>query len=149
MTTTTAELPRHPGRSVSEIARTLPSCRAAGISTHPATLCRWITHGVRLCDGSRLKLPAVKSPGGWLVTPEDLDTFLDALTKDRLGEPAPTPPSATAARQRELDRVSHELAAAGFGPGRRSDTERPRPDVQTTKRRGRPRKQVATAGQDS
>jgi hypothetical protein len=101
------------GRTPAAIAKAIPSCRIDG-PTHPATITRWIMRGVRLRDGSRLRLAATRSPGGWLVTDDAIEHFLAALTADRLGEPAPAPPSATAARQRELARVHAELNAAGF-----------------------------------
>lgn len=66
---------------------------------HSATLTRWIVSGVKARDGSRLRLKALKLPGGWRVRPEDLEAFFIALTADRLadaghdeGEPAPVKP---------------------------------------------------------
>jgi hypothetical protein len=103
------------GRTIADIAASIPSCRIDG-TTHPATVTRWIMRGVALRNGSRLRLAATRTPAGWLVTDDALDAFLAALTTDRTGEPAPAPPSATAARRRELARVSRELDAEGFGP---------------------------------
>jgi hypothetical protein len=94
-------------------ARRIPSCRIDG-TTHPAIVTRWIMRGIVLHDGSRLRLAATRTPGGWLVADEDLDHFLARLTADRMGEPAPAEPSATATRKRELARVAVELDAAGF-----------------------------------
>jgi hypothetical protein len=70
--------------------------------------------GIALRDGSRLRLAATRTPGGWLVADEDLDHFLAALTADRTGEPAPAPPAASTARKRELARVAAELNRDGF-----------------------------------
>jgi hypothetical protein len=84
-------------------------------TTHPATFWRWIVKGVSLRDGTRIKLPGVKSPGGWLVTPEALAAFLAALTADRLNEPAPAPPAITEVRRRgrprKLDREAETTNA--------------------------------------
>jgi hypothetical protein len=86
-------------------------------SVHPSTINKWITRGVKLPDGSNLKLRAVKYPGGWKIREEDIQVFLDAYTAAALGEdpsePAPATPSA--ARRRELARVDRDLAARGLG----------------------------------
>jgi hypothetical protein len=66
---------------------------------HPSAVVRWIQKGTPLSTGTRLRLAAVRTPGGWRVRPEDLEDFLEALTADRLrpgGEettPKPTPKS--------------------------------------------------------
>jgi hypothetical protein len=109
----TSTEPRPRRLTVAEVARTIPSCRIDG-TVHPASVTRWILRGIRLRDGSTLRLVGTRSPGGWLVDPADLDHFLAALTADRTGQPAPVPPSVTAARKRELARVAAELDAAGF-----------------------------------
>jgi hypothetical protein len=105
--------PRPRRLTVAEVARSIPSCRGAE-SVHPATVTRWIMRGVALRNGGRLRLAATRTPGAWLVSDEALEHFLAALTADRTGEPVPAPPSATAARRRELARVEAELDAAGF-----------------------------------
>jgi hypothetical protein len=86
---TVLDSPRPVGRTVPEIARRVRSPRGTGtIST--SAVSRWITVGVCLRDGkSRLRLAAVRSPGGWLVTDDALEQFLARLTADRLGQPAP------------------------------------------------------------
>jgi hypothetical protein len=139
VTTTITESPRQRGRTLAAIARSIPSCRIDG-ATHPATLSRWITKGVSMRDGSRLKLAAIRAPGGWLVADEAVDDFLERLTADRTGEPAPAPPSATAARQRELARVAHALEVEGFGGTRHPDTEKGEPAASPKRGPSRPRK---------
>jgi hypothetical protein len=104
---------RHIGRPVAAVARDVPSCRIDG-STHPSTITRWIMRGVRLRDGSRLRLAATRTPAGWLVTDDALDAFLAVLTGDRTGEPVAATPSAAARRQRELAAVSAALDREGF-----------------------------------
>lgn len=78
----------------------------------PSTVARWITTGVRLRDGTRIRLAARRFPGGWVVTRVDLDQFVDRLTNDRTGEilsPTPSP-----ARDRRLARVDAELDQIGI-----------------------------------
>src|SRR5262245_58910433 len=69
-------------------ARLCPSIRG-GKPVHPATLSRWVLKGVRLNDGTTLRLAAKRFPGGWATTREDLDEFVDRLTADRCGAPVP------------------------------------------------------------
>jgi hypothetical protein len=77
------------GRPVSEAARRITSTHT-GKSTHPGTLTRWIKRGVRLSDGSVLKLAARRYPGGWTITDEAVDEFISRLTVDRTGTPVRT-----------------------------------------------------------
>lgn len=56
-----------------------------GTAPHIATLTRWILKGARLRDGTRVRLRAIRAPGGWRSCAAWLDEFLDALTRDRLG----------------------------------------------------------------
>ena len=51
---------------------------------HPSAVVRWIQKGTPLSTGSRLRLAAIRTPGGWRVRREDLEQFLEALTADRL-----------------------------------------------------------------
>jgi hypothetical protein len=80
---------------------------------HPSAVVRWIQKGTPLSTGSRLRLAAVRTPGGWRVRPEDLEQFLEVLTADRLcpgkdeAAPKSTPKSERVAQMRA------GLAAAG------------------------------------
>ena len=67
--------------SAAEVARQL--------GTHPASITRWILKGAALRDGSRHRLNALRTPGGWLIEQAALDAFLARLTSDALGGPAP------------------------------------------------------------
>jgi hypothetical protein len=73
---------------------------------HPASITRHILKGVKLRNGSRRRLWALKTPGGWVTSREAIDEFLAVLTADRLGE-APRPAVEPAA-------VAAALDAAGF-----------------------------------
>jgi hypothetical protein len=87
-------------------------CRRLG--THPATVCRWILVGRRLRDGTRLRLPATRFPGGWRVRSADLDAYLAFLTVDRLGQTDQPAPRSPAEARRAHERADAELAANGF-----------------------------------
>jgi hypothetical protein len=83
---------------------------------HPSAVVRWIQKGTPLSTGSRLRLAAIRTPGGWRVRPEDLEQFLEALTADRLrlgkeeAVPKPGPKS------KRIARMNDDLARAGFLP---------------------------------
>jgi hypothetical protein len=91
---------------------------------HTSSLVRWITKGTRRRDGSRLRLRAVRAPGGWRTTESWVLEFYDALTRDRLGVDAhddgddtfatATPPTRTASpvpRSATERRAASERAA--------------------------------------
>jgi hypothetical protein len=95
---------------VAAVARSYP-----GGPVHPATVTRHILRGVRLRDGSTLRLAARRTPGGWVVSPQSLDEFLARLTADRCGATAPaTEGSSKAARRRTVERAEAELASIGI-----------------------------------
>jgi hypothetical protein len=73
---------------------------------------------VRAADGSLVKLDARRFPGGWKVTDEAIDAFLDALTRAAIGDDlvsAPASRTSARRRERELARVDAELDRAGIG----------------------------------
>jgi hypothetical protein len=84
--------------TLSEIARRFPPSRADR-PVHPQTLKRWITEGIRLSNGQRVRLHAVRFPIGWRTTDAWVDQFLEALTSDRVGSAKPTATSEARARQ--------------------------------------------------
>src|SRR5262245_57437550 len=69
--------------SLAAAARTVPPLRTDR-PVHPSTVLRWVLRGCRLPDGTRLRLEAVRTPGGWYTTHEALDRFLAALTEASL-----------------------------------------------------------------
>jgi hypothetical protein len=97
-------------RGLAAAARRIPGFRDDK-SPHPATLSRWITRGVRLQDGTVLRLTAKRFPGGWAVCDADVDTFVDRLTADRTGEPVEVPAVMPAARRRAIEQTDRELDA--------------------------------------
>src|SRR4051794_11661958 len=107
------DLTTEPGLRPAKTAKMFPSFRGDR-PTHSATVVRWMVEGVRLKDGSRLKLEAVRLPSGWVTTPSAVQRFIEALTADRSGEPALPPVRTTVARTRAVERADKALAAAGF-----------------------------------
>jgi hypothetical protein len=68
-------------RTVTEIAHQIKS--------DPATVNRWITRGIVLKNGQRLKLEACRVGGRWLTSTEALFRFIEAQNS---GPPAETEP---------------------------------------------------------
>lgn len=99
--------------SLSQAARRLPPFRA-GRPVNRATIFRWISEGVRLPDGSRLRLEAVRIGGRWVTSIEALTRFAESQT------PA-APVGSDAARirtpgqrQRASDQAGDELSEKGI-----------------------------------
>jgi hypothetical protein len=85
--------------------------RSAG--QHPSSAVRWATRGVRLRDGTRLRLQAFRAPGGWRTRPEWVQRFLDSLTTDAAtGEP--TEVICTPTRSRAADVAAAACVALGL-----------------------------------
>src|SRR4051794_10228515 len=74
------------GRRLADIARSFPGRSGGDTSIHPGTVWRWVRVGCLRRDGSRLRLRASRSPGGWLVRDDDLATFLKEVERERRGE---------------------------------------------------------------
>jgi len=87
--------------SVSETARW------QGVS--PSAVTRWIITGAALRDGSRLKLKAIRLPGGFRTTQQWVDEFIETLTRDRTGASMPSEVVEERARRAEM-----ALAADGW-----------------------------------
>jgi hypothetical protein len=79
-----------------------------GRPVSPAAILRWIRAGVKTKDGRRIKLQAIRTPGGWLTRADWIDAFLDSLTCD--GAETTRPPQATERARAAMSR----LAERGF-----------------------------------
>ncbi len=102
--------------SLTAAAKRIPPLRSSGRPVHPATVLRWVLHGTRLPDGSRLRLAAVRCGGIWQTTAEALDRYLSALTQAALargGAPV-IAPRTPAQRQRAAERAARELERVGI-----------------------------------
>lgn len=91
----------------SAAARSISS-RYIGKKTNPSTITRWICRGVGLTNGGRLKLKAIRQPGGWLIKKAWVEEFFDVLTRDRTGE------SESPVMEARAERASKALAGQGF-----------------------------------
>jgi hypothetical protein len=79
----------------------------------PVTLMRWIVHGVKLPDGSRLRLEGIKCGHAWLTSREAVRRFLERQTAAALGEQTDvTPPTAGHGEEteRKLDAILGPVA---------------------------------------
>jgi hypothetical protein len=73
---------------------------------------RWVAAGVRLPDGTRVKLEAVKVGRELRTSREAWQRFLTA-TSAPLGDAAGIPPATPAVRRNAAEAAARELAAAG------------------------------------
>src|SRR5262245_10201201 len=98
--------------SMPGIAKLLGELRG-GRPVHPSTPYRWATRGVRLPDGSRLRLEALVLSGRPVSSRPALLRFIagqqPAATKD-----AGTPPRSPAARNRASEQAAEELKRLGI-----------------------------------
>jgi hypothetical protein len=101
--------------SLRELVKNIPTA-GRGQSPHIASAIRWCTKGVRAHDGSRIRLQALKTPGGWMSRGAWVMDFFERMTADRVaaadsatGAPLPVSP---AQRRREIARADRALDAA-------------------------------------
>jgi Protein of unknown function (DUF1580) len=66
--------------SLPQAARRFPPYRQDR-PVNPSTVWRWISGGVKLPDGSRVKLGAVRLSGRWLTSVEAIERFIAAQTR--------------------------------------------------------------------
>ncbi len=69
-------------QGLAALARTLPGYRGK-TAIHPATLFRWITSGVMLPNGARLKLEALRIGGRFVSSQAALSRFFERQTAAR------------------------------------------------------------------
>jgi hypothetical protein len=93
-----------------------PVAIARILQVSPSAPLRWLTRGVLLSDGSRLKLKSIRLPGSYRVKPEWLDAFLGRLADDRAGKPDDAIEAAEPAHSLHVARTTTELSEAGLLP---------------------------------
>src|SRR5262245_58742870 len=76
------------GLSPAQAAKRFPSVKAVG-AVNPATVWRWIVKGVRLSNGCRVKLEALRMGAGYLTSEPALLRFLRAQQPDAAPPPMP------------------------------------------------------------
>ena len=86
-----------------QAAKLVVSNRGNRRPVDPSTITRWIAKGAKLRCGGRIKLKAIRHPGGWLTRREWVEEFLDALTLDRSS--ATEPPCAAARAEAAVARM--------------------------------------------
>ncbi len=91
-----------------------PADVAARLGVGHLVVLGWITQGLSI-DVGRRRLPAKKVGGRWKIDPAQVAAFVDAMTRDALGEGADVaPPPEPASRDRRRVRESMaRLRAAG------------------------------------
>jgi hypothetical protein len=82
---------------------------------------RWVKRGVLSRSGKRVKLSAVKMPGGWMTTQAFIDDFISALNVDESGN------RPVHIAQERARRARARLAEKGFG----NTCDRPLQDSET------------------
>jgi hypothetical protein len=102
-----------PYLSLAQVSLRIPPTKG-NRPVHPSTITRWITRGARSADGSIIKLEGCRFPGGWKVTEDALERFLDRLTTAALGDDAPIEDPAarmSPQRRRRYERAQREAKA--------------------------------------
>lgn len=111
-TNITSEIVAGHGRSLSQAARAFPSYRLDR-PVSPATVQRWILKGVRLPDGTMLRLEGRRIGGRWLTSVQAIERFIEAQTPQIADSEPTSPPRTTKQRERAAERAGKELADLG------------------------------------
>jgi hypothetical protein len=107
-----AEILSGSGLSLGQAARCFPPYRESR-PINPTTIFRWITSGVRLPDGTRLRLEARRVGGRWLTSREAIKRFIDAQTPNFVADPTAAPRTPTQ-RAKAAERAAAELSRLGL-----------------------------------
>jgi hypothetical protein len=101
--------------SVAKAAERLTQLRQSRRSCSPWTVICWIRRGIRLPDGTRLRLPGAKCGNAWTTTDEAIQWWIAEITAAHLAEP-PKVPTARDERRAQMigERAGQELAASGW-----------------------------------
>lgn len=97
------------GLPLKDLAKLAP-VRRQGRPVNMATLWRWALRGAMGPAGQKIRLEAVRAPGGWISSAAALTRFFSALTPSLDSEPATRTPT----RQKQAsDRAARELSKMG------------------------------------
>ncbi len=92
-----------------------PAYVAHKVDVAPSAVVRWMTKGVLLRDGTRLRLQCVRLPGSFRTSNAWLDEFLEVIASDKAGIPAGASDAPKAPRQSaRVAAMRANLAEAGF-----------------------------------
>jgi hypothetical protein len=107
-----AEVLAGAGLNLGQAARRFPSYRESK-PVNPSTVFRWITGGVRLPGGARVRLDAVRLGGRWLTSVQAIERFIAAQTPTFDDAAAARPPKKRP-RARAAERAAKELERIGI-----------------------------------
>jgi hypothetical protein len=110
--TITTEILAGTGLSLSQAARRFPPFREDK-PIAPSTIFRWIADGVRLPDGSRLRLEAVRLGGRWLTSGPAIERFIARQTPSLANIPEPVTRD-DRERERAAERAGRDLEQMGL-----------------------------------
>lgn len=83
-----------------------------GKPLHPSTINRWINRGVVTRSGARVRLRALRCPGGWRILQKDVDAFLAAVGESCVSDDHQ--PSRGKINDQAVDDALRKLAARGY-----------------------------------
>lgn len=95
--------------TLAEAATPLPAYRGTG-RARPETLVRWGTKGIRLPDGTIIKLELARAGGRFLTSHAAVARFIAAQTAAALPETAAIPARSPARRQKASAEAGRRLA---------------------------------------
>jgi hypothetical protein len=101
------EIANGQGLSFSQAARVVPGRGKSGC--HPSCIWRWATDGIRLRDGSRLKLESVRLGGRYVTSRGAIKRFLSACNDAETVNTS----EATETKQTRAAKASAKLEAMG------------------------------------
>ena len=104
--------------SFGQAAKLVPPYRGTKPNANPSTLFRWAYTGVKLPNGERLKLEAIRLGNRWLTSKEALQRFSDTLSAARRPiDDNPLPQGSVRTPSRRLkgsERAAQELGEFGL-----------------------------------
>lgn len=110
MTTTTTTQPP-PYLSPAQVGRLYSR---DGKPLHPTTVARWILRGAATRAGKRIRLAALRRPGGWLILQADVEAFLAELGASGGGADDKPTEVASKVDERAVDAAMAALARRGY-----------------------------------
>lgn len=96
--------------TLSDVARRCPG--RGGKHTHPATVSRWVSAGIKLRDGRRVRLAATRLGVSVFVTEEALAEFI-AAQNEQLAPASGAKPTTPARQRKATEAAVRALEAMG------------------------------------
>jgi hypothetical protein len=95
-------------RPLSTVRARFPGTRTNGL-LHLSTLIRWCTRGIRLPDGSRVRLRSIRVGCRWLTTDAWVDEFIAVLTAAHVDQDDTSTIRTPARRQLDSEAAGRKL----------------------------------------